>query len=179
MLNYILLLNDWRTLSVFLFEKKIKFIIFHMFYKLFIKMRRIIILFIFVLVWLIWFSYWAWTIQWKSSPVETLENIWWKKWSVQDTALNNIWWETWIRWTLEWIKDAMWTYIQWWAYIWLSCALILIIYNGIILIFGILDDGLVSKVKTRLKNITIWVIVITWFAFIIKLVMSIVQNLFW
>jgi len=116
---------------------------------------------------------------WNDSPMKILNNL--KDSEVQKTALDNITDDStkWIASTLDEIrKDSGW-YLQWIAYFWLSIALILIIYNWIMLIisWGTGSDEM-WKFKKRFVNLVIWVVVLTSWYLIIKFSVSIIQNLF-
>lgn len=65
-------------------------------------------------------------------------------------------------------------YIQWTLYIWLVAATILLIWNGFKLVT---PDAKMNDVKERIKNILLWVILMTSFLAIIKL-MTALLNLF-
>ena len=116
---------------------------------------------------------------WDSSPTQILEDL--RDKEVQNTALDNITNDStkWIVSTLDEVrKDSGW-YLQWIAYFWLSIALILIIYNWIMLIisWGTGSDEM-WKFKKRFVNLVIWVVVLTSWYLIIKFSVSIIQNLF-
>lgn len=66
-------------------------------------------------------------------------------------------------------------YLQWAFYIWLSWAVIWLIYNGFLMVTkpaGSWAD--MSNIKARIQNITIGVILLTGFYVIIKVILSII-----
>lgn len=82
--------------------------------------------------------------------------------------------------TLDWFRNNINPYLQWAVYIWLSIAVILLIYNGLLMVTNsIHKEGETAKVKKNIINIVIGVIILTWFYFIIKLTVSIINSIFW
>jgi hypothetical protein len=106
---------------------------------------------------------------------------------IQETALNWItdaqWWysrEYKIANTLEYIKNNIQPYIQRAVYVGLTAAVILLIYNGFLMVTNSLhNEWDIAKVKKNVINIFIWVIVLTWFYFIIKLMVAIINMTLW
>ena len=134
-----------------------------------------IILFIFLFfISIFWFSFIYWT-DLGSSPDQILE--WMKNNEVQNTVLNDVNWN-WIDNTLSSIKDKSSGYIQWLWFIWLSVALILIIYNGIYLLANFSNEDKFSKVKKRFVSLIIGVVVLTSWYLIIKFAVSIIWDIF-
>jgi len=116
---------------------------------------------------------------WESDPVWILDDL--KNTNVQKTALDNavVAGTKWVTNTLASIKDESTGYLQWIAYIGLWIALILIIYNGImLLISGITGSDEIWKFKKRFINLTLWVVVLTSGYLIVKFVVSIIWELF-
>ena len=133
------------------------------------------ILFIFLFfISIFWFSSIYWT-DLASSPDQILD--WMKNADIQDTALDNVNWD-WINETLTNIKDNSSDYIQWLWFIWLSVALILIIYNGIYLLANFSNEDKFSKVKKRFVSLIIGVVVLTSWYLIIKFAVSIIWDIF-
>lgn len=94
---------------------------------------------------------------------------------VQDTELDNVGWD-WVYWVLDSLRQNVWPYINWIVFIGLSVAVILIIYNWILLITQSMDESVLWKVKTRITYLVFWVIILTWFYFILAIVWSIIAN---
>lgn len=106
-----------------------------------------------------------------------IESVWSMKSDVQNTKYNEIsWW--WIKWTLESVSELTTPYINWMIYIWLAMAIILIIFNWLLIVLAPANDSYVSKVKSRMIYIIMWIVVLTWSAVIIRIVLAIIQNLF-
>lgn len=104
---------------------------------------------------------------------------------IQDTALDAIedrWWygrQYKIANTLDYLRESIYPYLQWIVYIWLVAAVILIIYNWFLMVTNAIhNDWDMAKVKKNLMNIVIWVILLTWFYFIIRLMLAILTSLF-
>lgn len=147
-----------------------------------------LILFCFVLAFsLLSFSYaewWDWD-QWPvkrwsrdASPNDVLDQV--REWrGVQDTQLDHVqrqpWWS--VEWTLDWVRMEIWTYINWAVFIGLSIAVILIIYNWLLLVTTSMNESVLEKVKTRLMYLWVWVLIMTGFYVIIQLVMSLLANI--
>jgi hypothetical protein len=66
-------------------------------------------------------------------------------------------------------------YLQWMVFIGLAWAVWLIIYCGFQLVSGQQD---IKSLKTKVGDILIWVLILTWFPFLIWLVMYIINLLF-
>jgi len=140
-------------------------------------LKKIFSLFLFVS--LMFLNSFSFASKWDQSAVQILDDLKDKK--VQDTALDNsvTTYNKWVTSTLEAVKKSSNWYLQWLAYIWLGIALILIIYNGImLLISGMTWSDEMSKFKKRFVNLVIWVVILTSGYLIIKFVVSIVGQLF-
>ena len=141
------------------------------FFKMIIK-RIILFIFLFFIS-IFWFSYW--TDLGSSTPTQILD--WMKNNEIQKTKLNDVNWD-WIDANLSSIKSSSSDYIKWLWFIWLSVALILIIYNGMYLLANFSDEDKLSKVKKRFVSLIIGVIVLTSWYLIIKFAVSIIWNIF-
>lgn len=132
----------------------------------------------------------VWT-RWKygKDPTVILDTVVSKAnqdYEIQETALDGItndqWWyakEYKIANTLEYLKNNIQPYIQWALYVWLTCAVILLIYNWFLMVTGSIHKEWDSdKIKKNVTNIVIWVIVLTWFYTIIKLMVAIINTIF-
>ncbi|MFZ2151416.1 MAG: hypothetical protein WAZ12_00995 [Candidatus Absconditicoccaceae bacterium] len=81
--------------------------------------------------------------------------------------------------TLEYFKNNIQPYIQWAVYVGLTCAVILLIYNGFLMVTGsIHKEGDSDKIKKNVTNIAIGVIVLTGFYTIIKLMVAVINMIF-
>lgn len=81
--------------------------------------------------------------------------------------------------TLDWLRNNINPYLQRAVYIWLSVAVILLIYNGFLMVTNSLHgEWDIAKVKKRFIYILIWVLLLTGFYFIIKLVVSLINSIF-
>lgn len=130
--------------------------------------------------------------RWKygSNPMQILDNI--KDEAnedteIQETALDWVteyqWWyakEYKIANTLEYFKNHIQPYLQRLIYIWLTVAVILLIYNWFLMVTNSIHKKWdFEAIKKNIINIWIWVIVLTWFYFIIKLMVAIINTIFW
>lgn len=86
----------------------------------------------------------------------------------------------WVKSTLEQVTKSKITseYINWLGYLALSIAVVLIIYNWVLLISSRWNDAVFKKVQTRLVNIIIWIVVIFAAYMLIKLVLSVLSSIF-
>jgi hypothetical protein len=132
-----------------------------------------------------------WDSRWLygSSPTEVLNNVAEKAnndYEVQETALNNA---TDLQWsyqkqykianTLDYLRNNIAPYLQWTVYIGLVVAVILIIYNGLLMVTNALHkEWDFEKVKKRLINIVIGVLLLTGFYAIIKIVVGLINSVF-
>ena len=82
--------------------------------------------------------------------------------------------------TLDWLRNNINSYLQWAVYIGLSVAVILLIYNGFLMVTNAIHkEWETAKVKKNIINIAIGVIVLTGFYFIVKLTVSLINSIFW
>ncbi len=136
--------------------------------------KTIIISILIFLISFFWFSN-VYSVSFDSSPSDVLWEM--KNNDIQDTKLDNVWWN-WINESLESIKNESTSYIDWLWFIWLSIALILIMYNWIYLLANFSDENKFSKIKKRFVSIIVGVVVFTSGYLVIKVVVSIVQDIF-
>jgi len=68
-------------------------------------------------------------------------------------------------------------YIQWLVFIGMTLSVILIIYNGFMIMTNAGDDSQIKTAKDNVKHIIIGVLIIGGFYFIMKLVSSLLINL--
>ncbi len=129
--------------------------------------------------------------RWKygEDPIQILDNVVSEAnddYKIQQTALDNATDKQWayasqykIANTLDWFRNNINPYLQWAVYIWLSIAVILLIYNGFLMVTNAIHkEGETAKIKKNIINIVIGVIVLTGFYFIIKLMVSIINSIF-
>ena len=82
--------------------------------------------------------------------------------------------------TLDWLRNNINAYLQWAVYIGLSVAVILLIYNGFLMVTNAIHkEWETAKVKKNIINLVIGVIVLTGFYFIVKLAVSLINSIFW
>ena len=105
---------------------------------------------------------------------------------IQDNAFNDI---SPIQWqyaseyritnSLDAIRLQITPYIQWIMYLWLSIAVILIVYNGFLMVTNSINggEGDTSKVKTNLINIAIGLIFLCGFYVIIQLLLALISYI--
>lgn len=127
-----------------------------------------------------------------SSPIQILDQVvddandWWRYDNIQDTRLdwvNSIQWEYEAQYrisnTLDRIRNNIVDYLQWIVFIWLSLATVLIIYNGFMLVtHWVHGQWDISKFKQNMINISIWVLLLLWFYFVIEIILALVTTLF-
>ena len=82
--------------------------------------------------------------------------------------------------TLDYFRKNMHPYLQWIAYIGLVLATISIIYLGFLLVtWNFHKEWELSSIKKKLINVVIWVVLLTGFYFVVKLIVSVVTAVFW
>ena len=140
-----------------------------------------ILKYILLIAWFLflWFNQFSFAGKWDQSAVNIISDL--KDEDVQQTALDNATTSStkWVTSTLQAIKQSSTWYLQWIAYIWLGIALILIIYNGImLLISGITWSDEMWKFKKRFVSLVIWVVILTSWYLVIKFVVSIIWQIF-
>ncbi len=155
-------------------------------------MKKIIAIIFFCAMWLSnlfvfaqqWSRWWYW-----DDPLEVLDKVVWeanKKVSFQETALDDITDKEWsfqvqykISNTLDYLRVNIAPYLQWAVYIGLVVAVILIVYNWFLMVTHTINkEWDFEKVKKRIWYIVIWVLLLTWFYAIIKLVVWLINSIF-
>ncbi|MFA5748367.1 MAG: hypothetical protein WC872_04655 [Candidatus Absconditabacterales bacterium] len=125
-----------------------------------------------------------------STPVEILDQIKGKananNYEIQETALNGVTdlqgsypQQYKIANTLDYIRMNIDPYLQRIVYIGLSVAVILLIYNGLLMVTnGIHKEGDITKLKKNFINIAIGILLLTGFYFILKLIIGLITSIF-
>lgn len=81
--------------------------------------------------------------------------------------------------TLCWVKNHIHPYIQWIVYLGLTLSVILLIYNGFKMVTNVMHgEGDFWKIKTNILYIGLWIIILTWFYYLLDIVMAIINFLF-
>lgn len=79
--------------------------------------------------------------------------------------------------TLSDAKTKLAPYMEWIAFIGLSLAVALLIYNGLLLVVSPLSDDQVASVKKRIWYILAGVLLITGFYFVLKVLLSVLIDI--
>lgn len=77
------------------------------------------------------------------------------------------------------LVEAISPYIQRLVFIGMSLSVILIIYNGFMIVANAGDDGQIKSAKDNVKNIVIGVLILGGFYFILRIVSGLLLNLIW
>lgn len=131
----------------------------------------------------------SWESKYGSDPIRILDAVVGEaneEYQIQQTSLDDATSTQWayasqykIANTLDRFRNNINPYLQWTVYIGLSIAVILLIYNGFLMVTNVVHKQWdISKIKTNIINIVIGVIILTGFYFIIKLAVSIINSLF-
>ena len=131
---------------------------------------------------------WSWG-TYGSDPISILDKVVQDANSdskIQQTALDGVTDQQWayakqykIANTLDWLRNNINPYLQRMIYIWLSVAVILLIYNGLLMVTNsIHGEWDMSKIKKRFIYILIWVLLLTGFYFVIKIAVAIINSIF-
>jgi succinate dehydrogenase/fumarate reductase cytochrome b subunit len=81
--------------------------------------------------------------------------------------------------TLQWISNWISSYIDWFLFFVWTWAVILIMYNGIrLMFFSWIWQSEVDKVKSRMLNLAIGVIAITWVYLILRFAVWFINFIF-
>ena len=125
----------------------------------------------------IFIPFFSFASSWEQDPWQMLSDM---KSNVQDTAIQNSvnWKWNWVKKTLEDVKTGSMWYVQWLAYIWLSAAFLLIIYNWMIVLGNFGDENKLAKSKKRFMSLLIWVVLVVGASSVIYFVVSIVSWVF-
>jgi hypothetical protein len=138
------------------------------------------------------FAAWVYkyTSKWETDPMTTLTNIMNDandgQYKIQETALDGVtnlqWnhpWQYKITNTLDYIINNVDPYMQWAIYIWLVAAVIVLIYLWFLLVtHGATKSWDFNSIMKRMVNVIIWVLLLTWFYAIIKIVVWLINMIF-
>ena len=114
----------------------------------------------------------------SSSPIEIINDLWRADSNQITWMVENINQWSGISETLSKLKFN--SYIEWIFFIAWTAALILLMYNGIRLLVGSgLGNNEYQKVKGRVINLSIWVIIIAGVYAILKIIMSVLGQVIW
>lgn len=129
-------------------------------------------------------------IQAWDSPKSILKDVYnaWKK----DWTINSKFWDiarpTWFAqcWSsnkicmaVESIRAAISPYVNFAVFVVLAIATILIIYNWFNLVIWKWDAKEIADAKAKIINIITWIVIISWFVIIIRMLMSVVVMVTW
>lgn len=127
--------------------------------------------------------------QYWEDPIQILDNVVKDandEYKIQQTALDSATDKQWayasqykMANTLDRFRNNINPYLQRAVYIGLSVAVILLIYNGLLMVTNAVHkEGETAKIKKNIINIVIGVVILTGFYFIIKLAVSIINSIF-
>lgn len=125
------------------------------------------------------------------TPTKILEDIVWKaNGDLHDqsqiivtkldktTNTKEYWAENKLSGTLESVRVNISYYLQWIAYLALAGAGTLIIYNGLMLVISPMSPDQAGKVKNRILYIVAWVLLVTGFYFVLKILLAVYYDIF-
>ncbi len=132
---------------------------------------------------------WSWGV-YGQDPITILDRVVKssnEEYKIQQTALDSATDKQWgyqsqykIANTLDWLRTNIAPYLQRVVYLGLSVAVILLIYNGFLMVTNALhNEWDIAKVKKRFIYILVGVLLLTGFYFLIKLTVSIINSIFW
>ena len=124
-----------------------------------------------------------------SDPISILDNIKDEaneEYKIQETALDTATDRQWsyqssrkISNTLDYLRTHISTYLQRIVFVWLTLAVIWLIWNGLMMVLQPVNKQWdMATVKKNIVNIAIWVIILTWFYAIIKIIVSVINMVF-
>ena len=128
--------------------------------------------------------------KWADNPMETLSNMVGDanvgRYKVQETALDDISdneriysSQYKISNTLNYIKNNIHPYLQWAVYVWLAGATIALIYMWFLLVTNSVSGGDdITKLKSRIFYVLIWVLLLTGFYALLKLIVAVINLIF-
>lgn len=149
----------------------------------------IVSLFAIFFVWVSFAQHGRW---WKygSDPLQIFEstvdnaNKWW--YAIQETALDGVTTlegsyaqEFKIANTLDYIRKNLDPYLQWAIYVWFVLATIALIYSWFLLVtHGVHKQWDRTKLKQNVMYVLIGVFLLSWFYFIIKVIVALITSIF-
>jgi hypothetical protein len=74
--------------------------------------------------------------------------------------------------TLDSTRFELSSYLEWLAFLWLSAAVALLVYNGLMLVMSPLAEDQLAQVKKRIVYIIAGTLLLTWFYFVMKILLS-------
>ncbi len=80
--------------------------------------------------------------------------------------------------TLESVRENISYYLQRVVFLALSGAVLLIIYNWLRLVLSPVSAEEASAIKTRMIYIALWILLVTWFYFVLKILIAIYYQIF-
>lgn len=80
--------------------------------------------------------------------------------------------------TLDSVRQNLDNYLQWIAYFALAGAVTLIIYNWLMLVISPMSPDQAGKVKTRIIYIATGIVLVTWFYFVLKILLAVYYDIF-
>jgi len=149
--------------------------------------KNILKLFLLCLCWFVLcpFSLWEYNGRWADDPMQTLSEIVDEnnstRYAVQRTALDWVSDSEWtylraykISNTLEYFRKNIDPYLQWAVYVWLALATIALIYMWFLMVTNSVTwAGDMSKLKSRIIYVVIWVLLLTGFYAAIKIIIAV------
>lgn len=119
----------------------------------------------------------------NSTPEQVLDRVVDNtKTNIVESKFDNIYKQGWtqFRWTkiantLDQVRENVSFYLNWIVFLGLSAATILIVYNWILLMTTPISGDQKIKVIENIKHIAIWIVAMTGFYFLIRIVLSILN----
>ncbi len=154
---------------------------------------KLIILALVMLSWLLWLSF---AQNWSrgdrgSDPLVIFETMVDEAnsdgYAIQETAMDWISDQEWayersykISNTLDYVRKNLDPYLQRAIYAWLVLATIWLIYSWFLIVTNAIHKQWDwTKVKTSIMHILLWVFLLSWFYFIIKMIVALITAVFW
>ncbi len=115
-----------------------------------------------------------------SDPKSVLDELKTNQQNISKKTINEISQRQWIKDTLQGISEWISPYIDWGFFIAWTAALILLMYNGILLMIKSWTGASeVAKIKWRFMNIAIWVIIISSIYIILRVFVWFINYIAW
>lgn len=128
--------------------------------------------------------------KWADNPMDTLSNMVSDanvgRYKIQKTALDGVSDKNWVypsqykvSNTLTYIKNNIDPYLQWAIYVWLAGATIALIYMWFLMVTNsVTGAGDLSKLKSRIFYVIIWVLLLTGFYALLKIIVAVINMIF-
>ncbi len=131
--------------------------------------------------------WWLWSCYQDAKPIHVLKDLVDNNTSdIIETQLDEVNVQQWMfMWeflkfsnTMDSVRQNLWIYLQRVAFLWLMFATIFIMWSWLRLMFSPLSADQAAQVKKQMIAVVLWVLLISWFYFLLRIVLAIYWEIF-